>query len=174
LPARERVACKDFFTPRRCRLCFDKMNILADITCGDPYGISRDVKGRSVMLTRTSAGQGAVQSAIDAGVFASRNISARDFMNGQQIGSKRWDYAVYVRLWNSRGLIAPGVSVSAGMKQINPNPIARHIRERRLFEFPKMMENGSEFRRRLRLTRWNLGTKWLDRLGRFLFDRVAS
>ncbi|MCJ7500171.1 Coenzyme F420 hydrogenase/dehydrogenase, beta subunit C-terminal domain, partial [bacterium] len=39
LPSRERMQIKDYFTPARCRLCFDKMNVFADITAGDPWGI---------------------------------------------------------------------------------------------------------------------------------------
>ncbi len=34
----ERMRRKDLYTPARCRLCFDKLNVLADIACGDGYG----------------------------------------------------------------------------------------------------------------------------------------
>jgi len=174
LPARERIACKDSFTPQRCRLCFDKMNVLSDVTCGDPHGLSRDVKGRSAILARTSAGQVAVRSAIEAGVFASRSISADDFLGGQQVDGKRRDYALYVGLWSARGRIVPKIPITANRRQAIPNPIERRIYDRRLFDFPTFTEDDSTFRRSLRFIRWNRRMKQLNRIGRLFLNRVVQ
>jgi coenzyme F420 hydrogenase subunit beta len=174
LPARERIACKDLFTPQRCRLCFDKMNILSDITCGDPHGLSKDVKGRSAVLARTSEGQSAVQAAIQAGVFGSRSISADDLFAGQKIENKRRDYAAYVELWNARGRTAPRVPIAANRQHGVPTSIERHVCKKRLFDFPKLVEDDSTFRRSLRSIRWNRHMKLFNRLDHLLLGKVVS
>jgi coenzyme F420 hydrogenase subunit beta len=42
IPKEFRMKIKDYYTPDRCRLCFDKLNILADISIGDPWGNRRN------------------------------------------------------------------------------------------------------------------------------------
>lgn len=59
MPAKFRKRIKNGFTPARCRLCFDKMNIYSDITVGDPHGlgnVDRD-RGESMVVIRTDMGQ---------------------------------------------------------------------------------------------------------------------
>jgi len=57
---------KDLYTPVRCRLCFDKLNVLADISCGDGYGAPYAAEGVSAVLVRTERGEEAITSAGDA------------------------------------------------------------------------------------------------------------
>lgn len=52
----ERMARKEAFTPVRCRVRFDKFNVLADIACGDGYGAPHDPDGVSAVLVRTPRG----------------------------------------------------------------------------------------------------------------------
>ena len=58
LPESARMQIKDYFTPARCRVCFDKMNIFADISVGDPHGLDGvDRKmGESMLVIRTKDG----------------------------------------------------------------------------------------------------------------------
>ena len=174
LPAGERIACKDLFTPQRCRLCFDKMNVLSDITCGDPHGLSKDVKGKSAVLARTSEGQSAVQSAIGAGVFVSRCIPADDLFAGQKIENKRREYAAYAGLWSARGYAAPSAPIAANRRQSVPTPIERHVCKKRLFDFPKLVADDSTFRRSFGFIRWNRRMNLLNRLDRLFLSKVVS
>ena len=174
LPARKRIECKDLFTPQRCRLCFDKMNVLSDITCGDPHGLSKDIKGQSAILARTSAGQSAVQSAIQAGVFVSRSISADDLFVGQMVENKRRDYAAYVGLWNAHGHTAPRVPIATNRWEGAPTPKERYVCKKRLFDFPALVEDDSTFRRSLRLIRWNRRMRLLNRLHHLFFRKVVE
>lgn len=57
-----RMSLKDCLTPVRCRLCFDKFNVLADIACGDGYGGPANPNGLSAVLVRTEAGRSAVNA----------------------------------------------------------------------------------------------------------------
>jgi len=174
LPARERIACKDLFTPQRCRLCFDKMNVLSDITCGDPHGLSKDGEGQSAVIVRTSAGQSAMQFAIQAGIFASHTISADDLLAGQKIQNKRRDYASYVGLWSARGRAVPNVPMMAKRQPDTPSPIERYIYKKRLFGFPALIEDDSTFRRIIRYIRWNRRMGLLSRLDHLLFGKILS
>ena len=39
LSRKKRIRARTFFTPLHCRLCLDKLNTLADLSVGDPYGL---------------------------------------------------------------------------------------------------------------------------------------
>ena len=103
LPARERMSIKDYFTPARCRLCFDKMNVLADITAGDPLGIPEvDRKsGESVLIARTAAGFEIVRKAVDTGHLLLRETSYDIVLVGQRIDKKRREFAGYCAAWST-------------------------------------------------------------------------
>lgn len=54
----ERMAVKEKFQMNRCRYCFDKLNMLADISFGDCYVAGCDDKlGRSSIVVRTKKGE---------------------------------------------------------------------------------------------------------------------
>jgi len=107
LRANRRIECKDLFTPQRCRLCFDKMNVLADITCGDPHGLSNDRRGQSILLARTLKGLDAVQSSFQAAIFEKQQVSPDTIFTGQAMDRRRKDFQEYVRVWKSRGHCPP-------------------------------------------------------------------
>jgi hypothetical protein len=150
------------------------MNVLSDITCGDPHGLSRDVKGQSAVIVRTSAGQSAMQSAIQAGIFTSRSISADNLLAGQKIESKRRDYTSYVRLWRNRGGTVPNVPMMAKHQPDTLSPIEQHIHKKRLFDFPALIKDDSTFRRIIRYIRWNRRMRLLSRLDHLLFSKILS
>lgn len=109
LPSSIRQGMKDFFAPARCRICFDKMNVLADITAGDPWGITDvdRVRGESVAVIRTKAGRCIFQSALNDGALAAREIDYQQVLAGQGIESKRADWRGYVEAWNELGRPLP-------------------------------------------------------------------
>jgi coenzyme F420 hydrogenase subunit beta len=109
LPSSIRKDIKDFFTPAYCRICFDKMNVLSDITVGDPWGISGvdKVHGESIAVIRTESGRCVFQGALNAGAIAAREIDYRDVLRGQGIEKKRVDWHGYCEAWNQSGRTLP-------------------------------------------------------------------
>ena len=109
LPARERHRIKDWFTPARCRICFDKLNIFSDITVGDPWGVleADHVHGDSIVIARTQAGLRAIETARAAGVLSLRELPYDRVIHGQQIDNKRREWNGYIMAWKALGLQVP-------------------------------------------------------------------
>jgi coenzyme F420 hydrogenase subunit beta len=114
LPDKERKRIKDFFTPARCRLCFDKMNVLSDVTVGDPWGIDDfdKARGESVIIARTQSGLQAVKAATRTGYLDLREIPYEDVLRGQGIDRKRKEFEAYCREWASMDRPLPEQSES--------------------------------------------------------------
>lgn len=56
-----RMSLKPYFQLNRCRFCFDKLNQLADISCGDCYiGGESSKEGKSSIIIRTEKGRKAL------------------------------------------------------------------------------------------------------------------
>ncbi len=98
-----RMAAKDAFTPARCRLCPDKMNVLSDLVVGDPWGFDEDAEGRSMVLTRTAAADALLNEAARHGDLELRRVPAEDVFRGQNIAAKRRDWAAFRQAWLERG-----------------------------------------------------------------------
>ena len=116
LPQEVRHRAKEAFLHPRCSLCFDQMNVLSDITFGDPWGISADRDGWTVILTRTEAGQAALDDAIAAGALTVEPVDAEAVFAGQEVDSRhRPEWLLKTAAWREMGLPAPdfGFSVSA-------------------------------------------------------------
>lgn len=113
LPFSERIRIKDVFTPSRCRMCFDKMNIFSDITLGDAHGLRTDNKGHSLILARTENGLAALQAAANDGVIALEPVSADVVLKAVHITNKRREWATYVAAWESMGRKAPDFHFSS-------------------------------------------------------------
>ena len=109
MPAKERMRIKDLFTPARCRICFDKMNVFADIVVGDPHGI-KDVDrnmGESVAVLRTTRGQQFFYKALESNAYSTREIPYHNILVGQQIDVKRKEWQGYVHAWEKLGYQLP-------------------------------------------------------------------
>ena len=109
LPASIRVNIKDWFTPARCRLCFDKMNVLADIVIGDPHGITEvdRVGGESIVVVRTEVGRRKFRSALSNGALTVREIDYQQVLTGQKIDKKRIEWRGYIDAWSKLGYPLP-------------------------------------------------------------------
>jgi len=113
-----RMAMKNFFTPIRCRLCFDKLNIYADIVCGDPHGLE-DINrggGGTIVLTRTERGKNIVECARQAKAISLRSCSLERAIKGQGIGKKRKDFPSYMTAWKIMGHPVPDYPFDASCK----------------------------------------------------------
>jgi coenzyme F420 hydrogenase subunit beta len=109
LDASLRHAIKDYFTPARCRLCFDKLNVFADVTLGDPHGVpgADTFRGETLVLARTARGKELVEEARLRGAVTLRNVEASVALAGAGKTAKRREWAGYMRAWKRSGRNAP-------------------------------------------------------------------
>ena len=91
IPKRHRVLIKDMFVPPRCRLCYDKLNIHADIVLGDPWGMSGydRVHGDNVVVARTALGESLIEEMNSLKKISLKEVSFSDFTSGQKIELRR-------------------------------------------------------------------------------------
>jgi len=106
-PSSLRMRLKDYFTPPRCRLCFDKMNILADLSVGDAWGISESNKGDSVIIARNEKGLSLLKEATRMKYLTLREISPYLVFKAQNVDARRVSYTIFSDLWREMGYIAP-------------------------------------------------------------------
>lgn len=106
---KNRKSMKDFFTPTRCMLCFDKMNIYSDIVLGDPHGVENTDKenGESLVLVRTSLGKDIVNDAIANNFINLRDASLEQAISGQGIELKRKKFNANIKAWKELGKTVP-------------------------------------------------------------------
>lgn len=109
LDASIRMNMKDFFTPARCRLCFDKLNIFADLVMGDPHGIvDVDKKyGETLVFIRTEKGKNILERCQISKVIEIRNIDTEMAIKGQKIDKKIVDFYKFTTAWTSLGKKVP-------------------------------------------------------------------
>lgn len=105
LPNTERMRIKEQFTPLRCRFCFDKLNLLSDITIGDPHGIKEadTLEGESVLLVRTQVGKDMVKLCLDNNILETQVIDYKKIHTGQAIHDKIEEWHAYVATWQRLG-----------------------------------------------------------------------
>ena len=86
----ERFYLKELLTPPRCHLCFDKMNIHADLVFGDPWGIEKydKIKGESIVISRNELGQKIIEDMIANSKAILREVNYQDILNGQKIDER--------------------------------------------------------------------------------------
>ncbi len=114
-PASLRLEIKDFLTPPRCRLCFDKFNVLSDVAVGDPWGLDDPASdGESVVLVRTEEGRRLVDAARAAGVVELRPVDSDAVFTGQAVERRRSMVAAAQAAWRWLGG-RPPTFTSCGM-----------------------------------------------------------
>lgn len=103
LPNTYRFALKEMFTPPRCRVCYDKLNIFADIVFGDPWGMSNVDwnKGESLVFTRTSSGDKLLKDMIDSGFVIMKTADIEELLKGQHINVRRRSVSAYAAALSS-------------------------------------------------------------------------
>lgn len=106
-----RMDCKDTFTPARCRICFDKMNIFSDIAVGDAWGVRESKEGFNSVIARTLRGLDALHSAEDAGVIILDEVSANEIFKGQAVEIKRKQWYAYTKVWDDKGSLTPDFGI---------------------------------------------------------------
>jgi len=120
-----RTRLKDYVTPARCRACFDKMNSLADLTVGDPWGGLPIVsEGTSVVIVRTERGRRILEAAEAAGYAAIRPIGVESVLFGQAVQQRARDIATHRRLSRRLGWAIPEVEGLEDWLPTNYRPFA--------------------------------------------------
>lgn len=113
---------KDYFTPPRCLLCFDKMNIFSDITLGDPHGLQNydNARGETAILVRNKQGLALIANALKNGSIKLRDIPAQSIFEGQQIELyKKRNWLGYTREWRELGLPLPTTYKDISMPRVD-------------------------------------------------------
>lgn len=91
LPRHYRIALKEMFTPPRCRICWDKLNIFSDITLGDPWRM-KDIdmqKGESLIICRSKLGEALLDSMKKVGCLSIRAVDKTTPVYSQHISERR-------------------------------------------------------------------------------------
>lgn len=109
IPTWKRFALKDAFTNPRCRICFDKLNVHADIVYGDPWGMSNVdwEKGMSVVITRTTKGAEVISNLMNSNYAVLNPATLKEFLSGQHIEQRRKDVSSALVGYIKMGWMAP-------------------------------------------------------------------
>jgi len=110
---RHRMSIKDIYTPARCRLCFDKMNVLCDLVAGDAWGVRENRQGCSVVLVRTERGGNALSAAQKARAIKIENVDVETVFKGQAVEKKRRDWTLFTAIWQNSGMLAPELNIDS-------------------------------------------------------------
>ncbi len=112
LPSARRHEAKDFFTPARCRLCFDKLNVFADITVGDPHGLPNidRINGETAVIARTPIALELIEKAISENYIALNPSDYCEIAKGQGVDNKKRDWYLYAKAWKAYSQILPDYS----------------------------------------------------------------
>jgi coenzyme F420 hydrogenase subunit beta len=131
MPSAVRMRAKDFFTPARCRICFDKMNVFSDLTVGDPHGIdsANGEEGESILVVRTETGRSIVQSALRNNAIRIRTIPYSQVCKGQGIDDKRRLWGKYVSAWRAGERKLPNYSDVVAVHAPIPTVDSKYIKD---------------------------------------------
>lgn len=80
-----RTQTRSLFTPVSCRLCPDKLNVLSDISIGDPHGVVRGKEVPSAAIVRTDTGLEYLNAAERDGWIKLSPADAMEIAEGQHI-----------------------------------------------------------------------------------------
>jgi coenzyme F420 hydrogenase subunit beta len=112
VPNRNRLECKDAFTPLHCRLCFDKANILSDITAGDPWSLTADPRGKTLLIARNEKGERIIRHASEHGTLALEDISLERVLGSQHFDMKRATWSAYTQMHKDNGCEVPAFAIN--------------------------------------------------------------
>lgn len=116
LLSKYRMECKDLYTPLRCRLCFDKTNVLSDIVLGDAWGVKHDARGFSSIIVRTKKGLEILKNAEKAGYICLEKVKPELIFQGQGVEKRRLQWSNYTAVSKEKGIKVPDYSFSSKFK----------------------------------------------------------
>ena len=97
VPNNVRFFLKEPFTPPRCRVCSDKINVMADLVFGDPWRMTNIdwVKGESVIIARTAFGNELLKEMKNNGALQLNLRKTEEIITGQLIPQRREQVALW-------------------------------------------------------------------------------
>ncbi len=103
-PNSYRFLLKDTFTPPRCRLCADKLNVCADIVYGDPWRMENiDWEcGESVFVTRTHLGDALIAEMKKANILKLEKRENDEVLKGQLVAERKKSVSIYSKVFKER------------------------------------------------------------------------
>ncbi len=109
IPNWQRFVLKDSFTNPRCRICFDKLNVNADIVFGDPWGMNNVdwQNGESVIITRTKKGDDLISKVIADGSVLCKSAPLIEVIAGQSIDQKKQQVSSALKYYKKSGWSIP-------------------------------------------------------------------
>ena len=109
IPNWQRFVLKDSFTNPRCRICFDKLNVNADIVFGDPWGMNNVdwQNGESVIITRTKKGDDLISKVIADGSVLCKSAPLIEIIAGQSIDQKKQQVSSALKYYKKSGWSIP-------------------------------------------------------------------
>ena len=109
IPNWQRFVLKDSFTNPRCRICFDKLNVNADIVFGDPWGMNNVdwQNGESVIITRTKKGDDLISKVIADGSVLCKSAPLIEIIAGQFIDQKKQQVSSALKYYKKSGWSIP-------------------------------------------------------------------
>lgn len=133
IPNKHRFLMKEYFTPPRCYVCYDKLNIMSDITLGDPWrmpNVKLD-KGASVIISRTEIGEELLNQAINDKIIKIVQHPIEEIITGQLINERRATVLLYSKM------LKDIISVESHLLK---NRIQREIKDNTILKFIKREE----------------------------------
>ncbi len=130
-----RMLIKNYFTPARCTICWDKLNIFSDIVFGDPHGIQNIDRqlGEGLILVRTNVGENYLKSASYNQEILIREIDYEKAILGQRIPQKMHSWDISCNSWIKQNRVIPEYFslISTGVNSNNNNYNSVDIRIQR-------------------------------------------
>ena len=101
IPSRVRQQIKKYFTPPRCLVCPDKLNLSSDLVFGDPWNIYiEDGQGESLIIANTPKGCELLNHAVNYKIISSKECTSEQLDKSQHIRQRRNQVIVYSRLFS--------------------------------------------------------------------------
>lgn len=112
IPSWKRHYLKQYFTSPRCLICFDKLNLGADITLGDPWGVSNVNwdNGESLVICRTLQGETILNNMLEKKKIQLRTADKYEALKGQAIDKRLESIRRYLSIFENKGWLTPQYS----------------------------------------------------------------
>lgn len=118
-----RHTAKRLLSCPRCKLCFDKMNLYADIVYGDSWGVIDDdnKNGGNVIICRTEKGHGLIDEMMAKDRLIGRSCLIDEISKGQGMSKKKKIVDNMLYIYRQKSYLLPGWANSAVFKESNKN-----------------------------------------------------
>lgn len=110
IPNRKRMFLKDYFSVPKCAICWDKLNVQADIVCGDPWGLNGQydkIKGDSLIIVRSNLAETIINEMKKINLISLVPVSLNEVICGQSVEKrisliKDFDWQNGIELWKTK------------------------------------------------------------------------